>query len=201
LTARRFTDESRFQATSWAAATGASSPCWKACRARETKQPTLAATIRVRPRLALPDIDHCGRRDFESLTASRMIAVSLSSHAMVDARGGDSGRRLDGDRCDCGKQLPGPRRGGPPSRVASAADRHTRGPEAKADQLPRDRRSTRPVTALDAVAVAVVVAAVVAMAIWFLFFSGHDAVLLSNSGLKIKQRRSCGRFCLHTGRS
>ncbi len=38
--------------------------------------------------------------------------------------------------------------------------------------MPRDRRSTRPVTALDAVAVAVVVAAVVAMAIWFLFFSG-----------------------------
>ena len=99
-------------------------------------------------------------------------AVSSSSHAMVDARGGDSGRCLDGDRCDCGRQLPGPRRGGSPSRVASAADRHTCGPEAKADQLPRDRRSTRPVTALDAVAVAVVVAAVVAMAIWFLFFSG-----------------------------
>jgi type VI protein secretion system component VasF len=38
--------------------------------------------------------------------------------------------------------------------------------------LPRARRRTRPVTPLEAVAVTVVVAAVLAMAVWFLFFSG-----------------------------
>lgn len=38
--------------------------------------------------------------------------------------------------------------------------------------MPRTRRLDRPLSALEAVAISAVIVAVLAMAIWFLFFSG-----------------------------